>query len=110
MLWVLAGLALAAWSVWGLATEGYDASDITSWLIPLGFAVLALASGYLFGRAGVLGRVMIRFVSIVSLFYACAWLFLGGVEDAGIYVVAIAPLVCLSVYGLIIAAVEANAA
>jgi hypothetical protein len=106
ILWVFTGVALGMWSVWGLVTERTSALD---WLIVLAFAIVAGAGGYLFGRTRLLGRVLVSIASLVSLLYALVWLFLGGAEDAFGYVVVLVPLVCLSIYALVVASTNANA-
>jgi hypothetical protein len=98
--WVSVGLALAAWAVWGLATEEHHASVVESWLIVLAFSVLAVAAGLTFGRGAALGPVFVRVVSSLALLYSGAWLLLGGVDDAPGYWPAIVAAVALSVYSL----------
>jgi len=110
VLWIATGLAFAAWGIWGLATEGHDVSVVEGQLILLVFAALAVAGGFFFGRTRVLGRLLICVASVISLLYALAWLFLGGVDDALVYVFGIIPLVCLSIYALVIANVGSSAA
>jgi len=98
ILWVLVGLALGSWALWGLATEEHTRSVVVSWLIVLVFAVVSIAAGVTFGRAGLVGRILIRLVSAVALLYAAVWLFLDGVEDAGGYWPAIVFGVALAGY------------
>jgi len=99
-LWVVVGIALAAWGVWGLATEGHETSVALSWLFELGFAALATAAGLTFVRGTRLGRLLVRTVSVLALVYSLAWLFLGGIDDASGYAPAILAFVALSIYGL----------
>ena len=100
-LWVLAGLALGSWAVWGLITEEHSKSVVESWLIALGFAVLAVVAGLMFGRTVPLGRVLIRFVSIFALLYSAVWFFLGGMDDASGYAPFIAFATVLAIYALV---------
>ena len=109
-LWAIVAVALAAWSLLGLATDEHSRSVITSWLIALGFSVLALAAGLTFGRTDLLGRVLVRVVSVLALLYSAAWLLLGGVEDAGGYWPAIIFAVALAIYTLVAARSTARAA
>jgi hypothetical protein len=98
--WISVGLALAAWAVWGLATQDHYASVVESWLITLAFAVLALAAGLTFGGGAAIGPVLVRVVSSLAILYSGAWLLLGGVDDAFGYWPAIVAAVALSVYSL----------
>jgi hypothetical protein len=109
-LWLLVGLALAAWSIWGLATQEHWPSVVASWLLVLGFAVLAIVAGAEFGYRRAMGRVLVRVVSGLSLIYALAWLLLGGIEDAASYAPGIALLVALSIYAFFAAKFSASAA
>jgi hypothetical protein len=58
---------------------------VASWLIALAFAAALLTAGATFGRTQFLGTAVLSVVSVVFILYAVAWLFLGGVEDAGNY-------------------------
>lgn len=85
LLSVLFGVALSAWAVWGLATQNHSSSVVTSWLIVLAFAFVLVALATTFGRTQFLGNALLAVVSVVFVLYALAWLFFGGVEDAGGY-------------------------
>jgi hypothetical protein len=100
-LWILAGVALGTWAVWGLVTEEHSKSVVESWLIALGFAVLAVVAGVTFGRTAILGRVLIRLVSIFALLYSAVWFFLGGMDDASSYAPGIAFATVLAIYALV---------
>ena len=101
-LWILAGVALGSWAVCGLTTEEHSKSVVESWLIVLGFAVLAVVAGLTFGCTATLGRVLIRLVSIFALLYSAVWLFLGGIDDASGYAPAIAFATVLAIYALVV--------
>jgi len=109
-LWLLVGLVLTAWSVWGLATQEHLPSVVASWLLVLGFAVLAIVAGAASGYKRAMGRALVRIVSGLSLIYALAWLFLGGIEDAASYAPGIVVLVALSVYAFFAAKSSVSAA
>src|SRR5260370_34399690 len=89
VLWVAVGVALAAWSIWGLATEEHYASVVQSWLVTFAFAALAIGAGLTFGRTKMFGRALVRTVSGLALLYSLSWLFLGGGTDARSYTPAI---------------------
>ena len=109
-LWGVSGAAFAGWSTWGLTMEEHSFKVVTVWLLVLGFALLALLAAVSFGRAGVIGRFMVRLVSVLALAYSVAWLLLGGVDDAFSYLPGVVYFVALSAYGLVIASREARAA
>src|SRR5437762_14011877 len=109
-LWLLVGLALAAWSIWGLATQDHWPSVVISLLLVLGFSVMAIVAGAVFGRTNTFGRVLIRIVSGLALIYAFAWLFLGGIDDAASYAPGIVLLVALSIYAFVAAKSSVSAA
>ena len=109
-LWTGVGIALGAWAVWGLITEEHWRSVVISWLILLGFALLAVVAGVTFGTTGLLGRVLIRVVSSLALLYSAAWLLLGGLDDAPGYWPAIVVAVALAIYAFAIARRQARAA
>ena len=108
-LWGLVGTAFALWSVWGLITEEHSVSVVTSWLLVLAFALLAVFAALSFGRAGVLGRFMVRLVSGLVLAYSLVWLLFGGVDDAHSYLPALVCLVVLAAYSFFTASKEARA-
>lgn len=109
-LWALVGLALGAWAIWGLLNEDHSRSVVESWLIVLAFAVVCVAAGITFGRTGLLGRVLVRVVSVLALLYAAVWLLFGGLDDASGYWPAIVFATGLSVYALFSARRTASAA
>jgi len=108
-LWGLVGAAFALWGLWGLITEEHSMSVVTSWLLVLAFALLAVFAALSFGRAGVLGRVMVRLVAGLVLVYSLAWLLFGGVDDALSYLPALVCLVVLATYSFVTASREARA-
>jgi hypothetical protein len=99
VLWIVTGLALASWSAWGFITEGHSRSAVLSDFIVLAFAALAIIAGLTFGKKTI-GRILISITSSLSLIYALAWLFFGGVEDAGSYAPSISVMVIFSIYAL----------
>jgi hypothetical protein len=100
ILWAIAGLGLIALAVHGLTTQSQFESVVTSWLITLGCGALAIIAAVAFWHRGLVGRVLIRTISVLALIYAAAWLLLGGVEDAGSYWPWIMFSGILAVYGL----------
>ena len=100
-LWLIAGLALVGWAVWGLVTEEHSTSVVASWLIVLTYGAVAIAAGALLPRGKLLGRILVRVAASLALLYAAMWLFLGGVEDAGGYWPGIVIVVALSLYTLL---------
>ena len=109
-LWIAAGVVLATWGVWGLVTEGHETSVVLSWLFELGFAALAIVAGLTFARGTRVGSLLIRTVSVLALTYSLAWMFLGGIDDAGGYAPGILAFVTLSIYGLAISRASRRAA
>ena len=109
-LWMLVGVALAGLATLDLVTEERSRSLVESSLIVLAAALVAVTAGLTFRRPGLLGRILVRFISIAALLYAAAWLFLGGVEDASGYWPSILFGVALAVYTLLVAKGSPSAA
>jgi hypothetical protein len=100
--WTTVGLALAAWAMWGLVMGRNYTFVVKSFLIVLGFSVLAVTAGLTFGGGAALGRVLVRLVSLLALLYSGAWLLLGGVDDAPGYWPAIVAAVGLAIYSFVV--------
>ncbi len=99
--WVLFGLALAGWAIWGALTMPYvPAGLVVTWLMQGTCALLAAAAGVAFARGMRHGHILLRVVSILSLLYGLAWLLLGGMHDVPHYGVPLLIIGALSVYGL----------
>jgi hypothetical protein len=82
---VLLGVCLALWAIRGLVVEEWSRSALESWLIIVAFATVLVGAGLALGRSQLLGRALLGLACVVMFLYAAAWLFLGGVEDAGGY-------------------------
>jgi len=102
-LWIMTGLWLIAVSVHGLVTESWVESVVTSWLIPIAFGALAILAAVTFWRRGLVGRVLIRITSALTILYSAGWLLMGGVEDAGGYWPWILFSTALAIYGIWVA-------
>jgi len=108
--WAIAGFGLIAWALWGLMTESHFRSVVESWLTTLAFGMLAIVASIAFVKRTLSGRVLIRLVSVVALFYSAAWLLMGGAEEASTYWPGILVGTVLSIYALVIAGKAARAA
>jgi hypothetical protein len=80
----------------------HSSSATGSVLLVSGFSILAMAAGITLPQRHRLGRILAFSVSLLTLLYATSWLFLGGVEDAGSYWLAIAFMSALSVYSFFV--------
>jgi len=109
-MWMLVGLALCSWCIWGLFTEYSFPSAIASWCIGLGYGVIAAAGGALTLKAKRMGTWLLVCAACVGLLYAIAyWLFHGPI-DAPSYLPGVVGLVVLSVFTLLLFPdIEANA-
>ena len=103
-LWLVAGVELVGWAVWGLVTEEHSTSVVISWLIVITYGTVAIVAGALLPRGGLLGLILVRIAASLALLYAATWLLLGGVEDAAGYWPGIVIAVALSLYTLLIPA------
>ena len=100
---IIGGVALIALLINDFVLDAYQ-----DWLV-LGIATFPVLAGLMFGRAGLIGRVMVRVVSVMALLYSAAWLFMGGMDDALDYWPGIIIATLLAIYALIVARTEARA-
>jgi hypothetical protein len=98
--WLVLGVALLAWCVWGaisswhyfhFASGGFKASIIAGT-----FSVLVMLGALLALRSRTLGSWLLNAGAVVAVLYALAYLFLGGYEDAPLQAPAVAVLAVLA--------------
>ena len=100
--WASIGLALVAYSIWGIVRTSQYGFMIRPWLIVLCASALMIAAGLTFGLGTRFGRPLVRLVSWLALLYSVGWLFLGGLEDALGYWPGIVVAVALAIYSIVI--------
>ena len=77
--WLLLGLFLIIWVLYRIVVGG---ESLKGWIIVLGYAFPVLFAGWRMSNPGLMGKPVLRFVSIVMLSYAAIWVLFGGMEDA----------------------------
>ena len=100
ILWALVGLALSAWSLWGLVVQPHTKSVVASWCIALAYGVLCLGGGLLAAIGHTHGRYLLVVSSAIALLYVLVHFFFGGLADAFAYLPGVLALLVLSTYSI----------